>query len=250
MVGRKRWLAIGSVLLFVLGSILWADPAIVPSSAAGKGGNNQMLSLDVEKERLESVFKLISKSVGYEIIVNEGWTDVLVTLKLKDATLEETIRRVTQGIGKPNHMVLTDDKLKRIEISIFGLPPEHLAKARGENGFQLRKTGASLSRSPGSSKGFNVEPGLPKKTPVENIAKVDTNSGEIEVIPPARPGGKGITLGQINALRAKGQEAYSPDVKVIPPGMHGAQGITLKQVKKALEQQTDSAKIERNWLPK
>ena len=53
----------------------------------------------------------------------------------------------------------------------------------------------------------------------------------IPVIPPSQPGGKGLTQGEVEALRAKSvQPLDSKSRQVIPPGKSGAKGVTQGEV--------------------
>jgi hypothetical protein len=55
---------------------------------------------------------------------------------------------------------------------------------------------------------------------------------QVEVLPPPQPGGRSITLGEINALRvAQSEEKVDPQIReVLPPQQPGKPGVTLGEI--------------------
>ncbi len=63
-------------------------------------------------------------------------------------------------------------------------------------------------------------------------AKEKLDPSKIEVIPPSKPGEKGITIKELEKLRAaRAQEKVNPDEMEVVPGKPGEKGMSVGQLR-------------------
>jgi len=74
------------------------------------------LSLDVRNKSLPEVLEKIATESGYEITLYGELVDFSVSLKIKEARLEELFRRIFRKI---NYTVLWNEKEKKITLSLY-----------------------------------------------------------------------------------------------------------------------------------
>ena len=167
--------------------------------ASEKDSEVHVFSLDVRDEPLIEVFDKISKLTAYEIEVGEKWAHLPITASIKNASIHEAFNRV---LRKFNHTIVLDDLQKKVVVSIY-------------------------------------DPGV---TPKQQKDRVFTRQKEIdpldvEVIPPRKPGERGTTQRQLEAMK-KSQATIDPlDVEVIPPRKPGERGVTQRQLEEMKKSQ-------------
>jgi len=189
------------LVFFLLGLGVMISTVLTPNPCLGSesGEEPTVFSLDVKDEPLIEVLNKISKLTGYEIAVTGKWTYLPVTLSIKNAPLHEALNRV---LSKFNHTIVIDDLQKKVVVSIY-------------------------------------DPGV---TPKQQKDRVFTRQKEIdpldvEVIPPRKPGERGTTQRQLEAMK-KSQATIDPlDVEVIPPRKPGERGVTQRQLEEMKKSQ-------------
>jgi hypothetical protein len=97
-----------------------------------------------------------------------------------------------------------------------------------ENNSPLSKKNEKASESE-KSRIVEIQPqkGLPQKAEIKGQI---TSLQLPEVIPPAKPGGRGVTLEEVNAMEAANREVDPSTAEVIPPAKPGGRGVTLEEV--------------------
>ena len=187
------------------------------SVASAKETKSDIFSLKFENKPLMAVIDTISEITGSEILVNEGWEKLPVTVTLNQVTLHRALRRI---IGKFDHAIIYNAGNNKIYITIFGdsksnmvntdvidlsdievIPPDE----EGDKGVTERELNALLA--------------LQEKKDLLDL----------DVIPPDEPGGKGITQRELDAMESKGEKINS-DPDVIPPDEPGGKGIKQSEL--------------------
>jgi len=109
-------------------------------------------------------------------------------------TVEEGLKRLLKGL---NHSLVIEDAEKKISIKI-------------------------LNRS------HNIQ--ASEQAALPNFPQTQLDPGDIEVAPPEKPGEKGLTLRELDAIIAKQKEIDPGDIEVIPPEKPGEKGITQREL--------------------
>ena len=78
-----------------------------------------VFSAQSTNEPLYKVLAKISRATGYKIAITKSWENQSITVNIKNSTLEEGIKKIINLIGNPNYAMVTDDRLKKVEIRIF-----------------------------------------------------------------------------------------------------------------------------------
>lgn len=104
-------------------------------NGAEKGSKKVAFSVSASNERLDAVLEKISNASGYRISINEGWRNKAVTLRLENVTVEEGVKTLIEALGRPSHLLLYDEKQKKIEIVMIpGASGGSDSSARAETG--------------------------------------------------------------------------------------------------------------------
>lgn len=99
-----------------LGLAMIAFPAISIFARGVDTNKKPHLSLDVRNKSLAEVLEKIATESGYEITLYGELGGFSVSLKIKEATPEELLRRI---FGKLNHTVLWNEKEKKVVLSLY-----------------------------------------------------------------------------------------------------------------------------------
>ena len=158
-----------------------------------------LISYTFKDKPLKDVLKKISEATGYKVTVNEEWAELSVTANLKNLSIDESLKEVLRN---SNNVVITNEKEKYISIIIYNAdqPPKD---QEGVNG--------------------HIEKSI--------------NPLDVEVIPPAVPGEKGITQSELDSILAMQKEVDPLDVEVIPPTVPGQRGITQRELNALMERE-------------
>jgi hypothetical protein len=73
--------------------------------------------------------------------------------------------------------------------------------------------------------------------------------GDIQVIPPEKPGGHGVTQKELEKIEDRRSKLDPDNIEVIPPVGVGAKGVTLKGIKIQQHDQISEALRDRNIVP-
>ena len=209
---KRRWLFryLGVFLLLCLGAIS-TILSPMPCIGSESGEEPAVFSLDVKDEPLTEVLNKISKLTGYEIVVAGRWAYLPITVSIKNASIHEALNRV---LSKFNHTIVLDDIQKKVVVSIY-------------------------------------DPGV---TPRQQKAIVSTRQKEVgpedvEVIPPRKPGERGVTQRQLEAMQ-KSQKTIDPlDIEVIPPQKPGERGVTQRQLEAMQKRQVTIDPLDVEVIP-
>lgn len=169
------------------------------------------ITVNVKNEPLKAVFGEIFRTTGYQISIDEKWADYLVTAHIKDAPLDEGLRRV---LGNLNHAIVTSDTEKRITIYIY------------ERDFPARN----------------------KRKEDSNVRQV-VDYRDLEVIPPDNIGGQGVTLRELDDILASENSIDPTNVEVIPPQIPGERGITQRELDDILARENSVDPLDLEVIP-
>jgi len=158
--------------------------------------------LDIKDEPLGEVLKKISKATGYEITIATEYTKIPITARLKGVGVEEGLNRLLKDF---NHALVAIDAEKKISVHVYGFSP--------------------------GTRPFKALPMEGKNNQSVQQQKIDPR--DLVVIPPDRPGEKGVTLREIEEARRSSKHESSPDDVVIPPEHPGERGVTLREIEEA-----------------
>jgi hypothetical protein len=226
------------VLLFCLGL---NGPRLLPSEAKESNAERPIVSLDAKNQPLRGVLETISKAVGYEITVNEGWANMVLTVRIDGLELENALKRIIAALGNPSYSILTDREKRKTEIRFYADAPvqiEEGAQARTEH---LESEAASLDVEVVPPE----EPGQGGVTRIEFNRMVAMNKpvdlGTLEVIPPEGPGDKGMTHGELERLLKRNQPVDQRKAEVIPPEGPEVGGLTMAEVNEIIKNQATGA---------
>jgi hypothetical protein len=170
-----------------------------------------VLTLNIKDEPLKTVVKKISEVTGYQIFIDEEWGDLLVTASLKDVSLYESIRRILTNL---NHTIILNDIEKKLSVTIYD-----------------------------------------RRVPAKNHKKVDSGSRQVvdyrdlEVIPPDKPGERGITQRELDAILASENKVDPLDVEVIPPQNIGERGVTQRELNAILASENKDDALDMEVIP-
>lgn len=224
------WNKLSVFLVMLLG----LSVIVLPCAAKENHAGTNLISMDIEKEPLRSVLKRISESADHEITVSENWADMELTIRLDSVNLEKALKQIIVALGKPSHVILTDNKKRKTEILICADSPSHVEKER---------EAVKHSRKEATSERVEVvppeEPGQRGMTEIELNRLVEKSKQmdmrNEEVIPPDEPGGKGMTERELELL-VKQNEVDLRDEEVIPPDEPGEKGMTERELELLVKQ--------------
>ena len=74
---------------------------------------NDRLSLKLHNEPLGSICEQISKETGYEIQINDKWSDIPITANIEDDSVIDALNKILKSY---NHSLLVDEKQKIISV--------------------------------------------------------------------------------------------------------------------------------------
>ena len=187
------------LFLLCLGGMLPTVLSPNPCLGSESGEEPTVFSLDVRDKPLIEVMNKISKLTGYDIAVTGKWAYLPITVSIKNASIHEALNKV---LSKFNHTIVFDDAKKKVTLALYdpGVAPKQ------------QKDIVS--------------------TPQKAIAP-----DHVEVIPPQKPGERGITQRQLEEMK-KRQATIDPlDIEVIPPQKPGERGITQRQLEEMKKRQ-------------
>jgi type II secretory pathway component GspD/PulD (secretin) len=176
-------------LILSLCGIIFITLIAAPCFGVQTGHSEPVFSLVVKNQSLNKVLNTISKSSGYTITVSSEWENRQVTAHLEGVTLEQGLKKIIRLMGNPNHVIISNEKEKRIDIKIYDTEPDY-------------------------SKGMRT-------SSIEDPL-------DMEVIPPEKEGGRGITVRELQAMQTEQRDPL--DMEVIPPDKEGGRGITEREL--------------------
>jgi hypothetical protein len=82
----------------------------------GKSQSSELISLNTKNEPLSEVLDNVSRSTGYELVVDEIWNDLLITVKFDAIPLDQALKRI---LAHMNHAIVYQSDSK-VLIKIYG----------------------------------------------------------------------------------------------------------------------------------
>jgi hypothetical protein len=200
----NRWIP---VLLVTAIFSTWAMPQ--PCAGNYKGIRSTELSLDLKDEPLGKVVERISDITGYQITISPEWMGLPISARFQNLPIDQGLRRILSGV---NHYIVFNDAGPRISIVI----KSSLNGEKFRMGRMVRQVGGNtpgaLQSSTANSKDF-------------------AKPGDIQVLPPNKPGEGGVTKKEIEEIKSRWPETEPGNLEVIPPAEFGERGTTLKEIR-------------------
>lgn len=195
-----------------------------PFFAVETSPDEPIVTVKSTNEPLKKVLDNISRSTGYKIEVSKDWEDKLITIDIQNMTLDDSIKKILRAFGSPNTAIVEHVNQKKIKIDILGKPDEAFIKKGKYDDAQLQaKQAEAMINLVGKS------PIKEQPSSARAVSKIDPM--DIEVIPPTKPGEKGITLRELDGTKEYREKINPLDVEVIPPKNPGEKGITIRELK-------------------
>jgi hypothetical protein len=210
-------------LIFILPLLSISVFIINPCFAAVNSEKEPVVTIAIKNEPLRVVLDKISTITGYKIEVTEGWDSKPITVDIQGMTLDESLKKIIRVLGSPNNAKI-DYKSKRvIRINFFDTPKDILITQTNNNFSQLQAKQAEAV--------LNIENFPPiedTKITKDTASKIDPL--DIEVLPPNKPGEKGITQREILKMRGEKKELNPLDMEILPPKNPGEKGVTQREL--------------------
>lgn len=106
-------------ILVVFLVLIALSAAVYPG--LGRSAGLGLISLEVRDETLEKTLARVSRISGYTIDLQPEWRDLSVTVSLKNLTLEQAIRKILNN--RINHAIVWNDIEKNIIITGVEISP-------------------------------------------------------------------------------------------------------------------------------
>jgi hypothetical protein len=88
---------------------------ICHGAAQGKSEFSELISLNTNNEPLVEVLDSVSQASGYEIIIDEIWDDMPITVKFESIPVEQALKRILANV---NHAIVYNSD-RRVLIRIY-----------------------------------------------------------------------------------------------------------------------------------
>jgi type II secretory pathway component GspD/PulD (secretin) len=85
------------------------------SFAQAKSSFNEMITLDTENQPLAKVLEDVSQVTGYELVIDENWDDLPITVKFEAIPLEQALKRI---LAKVNYAIIYSSD-RKVLIRIY-----------------------------------------------------------------------------------------------------------------------------------
>jgi type II secretory pathway component GspD/PulD (secretin) len=197
---KRRWLFryLGAFFLLCLVSMIPTILSPNPCWGSDSGEELATFSLEADQQALDEVLQQISEATGYEITVDSEHAQLPITVSLKNVTVHEALRRI---FGRLSKYMVIDDAAKKISLNIVDS--------------DSKKIGAGQMPDQGTVVRKKIDP------------------MDVEVVPPAEPGGRSFTRREVEAIRARQGKIDPMDREEAPPVNPGEKGFTLREIEAA-----------------
>jgi hypothetical protein len=146
------------IFLYLCGIVL-INLLPLPCFGIEIASSGRVFSVTSTNEPLHEVLAKISRATGYHIEITKSWENKPITTNLKNSTLEESIKKIINLMGNPNHAIVKNDRLTRVEIIIFDASSSYssvgtnrLAEHRQKHTKEVRSRGTALERQSESAR--------------------------------------------------------------------------------------------------
>ena len=199
MKNSDKIFSVKSILYFHFIGIMISSCLISTFSLADeKKKSSPTFSVTIKDATLSQAISEISNASGYKITVTGANHNKKLTADLNNVSVEEGLKRIIRLSGSPNHVIINDNKENKIEVKIFDTSGGNSAASRAES---------------------------------REIKPQEINLDDIEVIPPDKPGEKGVTERELKATESNKMKIDPLDIEIIPPDKPGEKGVTEKRIK-------------------
>lgn len=106
-------------ILLCLCVIFFVSILPVPLPGIATGYAEPRFSISSKNEPLQNTLVKISDATGYQIEITKGWKNKPLTADLNQVSLEEGMKAIIRGLGRPNYVMIVDDRKKKVEIRII-----------------------------------------------------------------------------------------------------------------------------------
>lgn len=133
-------------IFLCLCGIFFVNILPVPFLGIPTGYAEPRFSVSSNNEPLQNTLVKISNATGYQIEITKGWKNKPLTADLNKVTLEEGMKAIIRGLGRPNYVMIVDDQKKKVEIRI--IDDSSTGKKEDNTTDIITKTDVGASRPP------------------------------------------------------------------------------------------------------
>jgi hypothetical protein len=106
------------LFVFILWAIFLTHLNSYICQAADTYIDTDVFSLDAKDKPLKKILDKIYKTTGYEITIAPEWKNFPVTVKLKQMSIEEGLRKIIKSLSDPDYALVIDEKTQKITVFI------------------------------------------------------------------------------------------------------------------------------------
>ena len=197
----RKYLIFHCLLLWL---IIEAHPIhLNPCYASTMATNGTFISMDIKRMPLEKVCAKILNETEYEIIFDRKWKDKAITIKLDNVALTNGLRRIIKVAGiKSYALVHNNNQIKVFSFESTTSNSQDLAvKYNRGGGYNLDELEPD-SMLESSSSDIGIRLSLAELEVVKEAQKRKMqNLPKNTVVTPPSDSGRGLTLGELEALQ-------------------------------------------------
>ncbi|HML53792.1 MAG TPA: hypothetical protein PKC79_06835 [Solidesulfovibrio magneticus] len=180
---------------------------------------NGLLQIECRNVKLLECISVIQDKTRYRIFIPAQYQDLNINLLLGGKVLVDVLNSLGAFLDVPNYSVIVDDKQMSAYLISVGKDSKLVNPQMG---------------SVSANQVMSMEL-MDQQLSLGNVDKSENSADEVkeedyEVIPPAYPGGKGMTLRELKEKEALEKPVDVMDLEVLPPEKPGEKGKTLRQV--------------------
>ena len=226
------------ILLVCAGLTVFCLNFALSRQAVGSGESFTTTSITVEtrQQRLAALLQEIDEKYNISIAIGLRYLDIPVTVSIAHEEVLVALSKILDAAGVANYAFSVQPASRTITVNIVGEPVISVTPTATPS--QTLGQTKTQAQSPVGPDGSQTPP------PESQIAPQDR-----EILPPGKPGDKGVTLRDIEAARNK-EHVEDPETReVLPPGKPGDNGVTLRDIEAARNQEHAEDSETREVLP-
>jgi hypothetical protein len=189
-----------------------------------------LISVQAKNSPLSEVLNDMAQQTGYTFMVDPRWQNLPVTVSLNDVALHEALRIILKDFSVS--IIQDNPRQKNIAIIIADMTGSHAGSLDIDN------TGDYPNKMVLEKANQTI---LEKKKAADPL--------DMEVIPPDQPGGKGVTLRELQAAKSRGKKDLDDNFEVLPPEEPGGKGVTLRELQAAKSRSKENLDNDLEVLP-
>jgi hypothetical protein len=185
------------LLLFAVILAIFGSGSVHAQASEGVSGA-MFISLETKNKPLKNVLNDITQKTEYTFTVDPRWHNLPVTVTLNNVALHEALRVILKDFKIA--IIQDNPRQKHIAIIVGDIVGRHIG---------------SLNTDASGNYSNQIVPEKANKTMREE--KKADDPLDMEVIPPDQPGGKGVTLRELQNAESRSEENLNRNFEDIPP---------------------------------